>query len=118
MFSYENLLEAGLRTVSFTAAGLGLTTAGLGAVAYQQWDEVTGFIADGFASFLGTPGSSDETRASTATSHDENEGTDNVAANGEPATAVLNLRLANYFIDHLLKSTRRLTLNRLASSVP
>ncbi|KAL1712839.1 hypothetical protein EV715DRAFT_296671 [Schizophyllum commune] len=81
MFSYENLLEAGLRTVSFTAAGLGLTTAGLGAVAYQQWDEVTGFIADGFASFLGTPGPSDETRASTATSHDEIEGAGNVAAN-------------------------------------
>ncbi|KAL1663016.1 hypothetical protein GGF50DRAFT_116430 [Schizophyllum commune] len=81
MFSYENLLEAGLRTVSFTAAGLGLTTAGLGAVAYQQWDEVTGLIADGFASFLGTPGSSDETRASTATSHDEIEGAGNVAAN-------------------------------------
>ncbi|KAL1751200.1 hypothetical protein FB107DRAFT_278889 [Schizophyllum commune] len=81
MFSFENLLEAGLRTVSFTAAGLGLTTAGLGAVAYQQWDEVTGLIADGFASFLGTPGASDETRVSTATSHDENEGADNVAAN-------------------------------------
>ncbi|KAI4522215.1 hypothetical protein K525DRAFT_366326 [Schizophyllum commune Loenen D] len=81
MFSYENLLEAGLRTVSFTAAGLGLTTAGLGAVAYQQWDEVTGLITDGFASFLGTPGSSDETRASTATSHDEIEGAGNVAAN-------------------------------------
>ncbi|KAL1731985.1 hypothetical protein EV714DRAFT_235835 [Schizophyllum commune] len=81
MFSYENLLEAGLRTVSFTAAGLGLTTAGLGAVAYQQWDEVTGLIADGFASFLGTPGSSDEMHSSTATSHDENEGADNVAAN-------------------------------------
>ena len=114
MFSYENLLEAGLRTVSFTAAGLGLTTAGLGAVAYQQWDEVTGLIADGFASFLGTPGSSDETRASTATSHDEIEGAGNIAANGEPATA----RLANHPVDHLSKSTRRLTLNRLASSVP
>ncbi|KAL1688750.1 hypothetical protein GGG16DRAFT_104176 [Schizophyllum commune] len=84
IFALTNLLQAGSQAISFSAAGLGVTSAGLGAVAYQQWDELSGYVAHSVALLLGTRDDVGGTHESRSPLHVDTEGAKDAAAEVPP----------------------------------
>ncbi|KAL1700766.1 hypothetical protein EV121DRAFT_294867 [Schizophyllum commune] len=85
IFALTNLLQAGSQAISFSAAGLGVTSAGLGAVAYQQWDELSGYVAHSVALLLGTRDDVGGTHESRSPLHVDTEGAKDAAAEANEA---------------------------------